>query len=63
MNGRVSASLENINCDFSEMLVLTYHSTWHHVPEKLTLNNNAFEELQPAKKDTEKALSTAEFHD
>jgi hypothetical protein len=44
------------------MLVLTYHTTWYHVPENLTLNNKALEELQPAKKETGKLLSTAKFH-
>jgi len=63
MNGRVSAYFKNISCDFSEMLVLTYHSTWYHVQENLTLNNTAFEELQPAKKETGKLLSRAKFHD
>lgn len=45
------------------MLVLTYHSTWYHVTGNLSLNNKAFEELQPAKKETGQLLSTAKFYD
>jgi hypothetical protein len=63
MNCSVSVYLTNISCDFSEMLVLAYHSTWQHVPENLTLNNKVFEELQPAKKEMGKLISTAKFHD
>jgi hypothetical protein len=63
MSGMVSAYFKNISCDFSEMLVLTYHSTWYHVPENLTRNNKVFEELQPAEKETGKLLSAAKFHD